>query len=110
METALSSRENDLALNIADVIESQVIEITAKPRNKIIGIISRPPNDKLEEFEECLASLLQKIDLQNKKCFLMGDFNLDLLKTEENKHIKEFTNMIFSSTVLPINFKANKNN
>ena len=99
---SLQFRErHDLALNIEDVIESQVIDITAKPRNIIIGIIYRPPNDKLEEFRECLASLLQKIDLQNKKCVLMGDFNLDLLKTEENQHIKEFTNMMFSSTFYP---------
>ena len=28
----------------------------------------------------------------------MGDYNLDLLKTDGNQHIKEFTNMMFSST------------
>ena len=55
-----------LGLNITNVIESQVIEITAKPRNIIIGIIYRPLNDKLEEFKESFASLLQNIDLQNK--------------------------------------------
>ena len=55
-------RDRDLALNIEDVIEFQVIEITAKPRNIIIGIIYRPPNNKLQEFKKCLARLLQKID------------------------------------------------
>ena len=89
-------------MNIKDVIESQVIEITANARNIIIGIIYSPPNDKLKEFKEYLAGLLQKIDLQHKKCFLMGDFNLDLLRTEENQHIKDFTNMMFSSTFYPL--------
>ena len=74
-------------MNIKGVIESQVIEITAKPRNIIIGIIYRPPNDKLEEFKEYLAGLLQKIDL---------------LRTEENQHIKDFTNIMFSSTFYPL--------
>ena len=62
------------------MIESQVIELTAKPKNILIGIIYRPPNGRLEEFKECLSNLLQTLDLENKKCFLMGDFNLDLLK------------------------------
>lgn len=92
----------DLAVNIEDVIESQFIELTTKPNNIIIGIIYRPPNDKLDEFKECLAEILQKLDLQNKKCFLMGDFNLDLLKIDGNHHIKDFTNMMFSSTFYPL--------
>ena len=29
-------------------------------------------NNKLK-FKECLAELLQKLDMQNKKCVLMGD-------------------------------------
>ena len=32
----------------------------------------------------------------------MGDFNLDLLKIEDNQHIKEFTNMMFSSAFYPL--------
>ena len=92
----------DLAVNSEDVIGSQVIELTTEPKNVIIGIIYRPPNDKLNEFKECLAELLQKLDLQNKKCFLMGDYNLDLLKTDGNQHIKDFTNMMFSSTFYPL--------
>ena len=32
----------------------------------------------------------------------MGHFNLDLLRTEENQHIKDFTNMMFSSTFYPL--------
>ena len=52
--------QHDLALSITDVIESQVIEITAKPRNIIIGIIYKPPNDMVEEFKESFASLLAK--------------------------------------------------
>ena len=32
----------------------------------------------------------------------MGDYNLDLLKTDGNQHIKDFTNMMFSSTFYPL--------
>ena len=32
----------------------------------------------------------------------MGDYNLDLLKMDGNQHIKDFTNMMFSSTFYPL--------
>ena len=32
----------------------------------------------------------------------MGDFNLDLLRMQENQHINDFTNMMFSPTFYPL--------
>ena len=64
---------DDLTINIDDLTESQLVEIAAKPINNIFGIIYRPMNNKLVKFKECLAELLQKLDMQNKKCVLMGD-------------------------------------
>ena len=32
----------------------------------------------------------------------MGDFNLDLLKIDENQHIKDFTNIMFSTAFYPL--------
>ena len=49
-----------------------------------MGVIYRPPNDKLEQFKQTLSEILQKIDLQKRKCYIMGDFNVDLLKVEES--------------------------
>lgn len=62
----------DLAVNNDDIIESQFIELTTQSKNVLVGIVYRPPNSKLDQFNECLAELLQKLDLQNKKCYLMG--------------------------------------
>ena len=93
---------DDLAVNIDDIIESQFIELTTKPKNTLVGIIYRPPNSKIDQFIECLTEMLQKLDLQNKKCYLMGDFNLDLLKIDENQYTKDFINQMFSSTFYPL--------
>ena len=93
---------DDLAVNIDDIIESQFIELTTKPKNTLVGIIYRPPNSKVDLFIECLTEMLQKLDLQNKKCYLMGDFNLDLLKIDENQYTKDFINQMFSSTFYPL--------
>ena len=56
---------DDLAVNFDDIIESQFIELTTKPKNSLAGIIYRPPNSKLDLFIECLTEMLQKLDLQN---------------------------------------------
>ena len=93
---------DDLAVNIDDIIESQFIELTTKPKNTLVGIIYRPPNSKIDQFIECLTEMLQKLDLQNKKCYLMRDFNLDLLKIDENQYTKDFINQMFSSTFYPL--------
>ena len=92
----------DLAVNLDDVIETQFIELITKPKNTLVGIIYRPPNSKLEQFKECLAEILQKVDRQNKKCYLIGDFNLDLFKANENQFINGFINQMFSSTFYPL--------
>ena len=55
-----------------DVIESQFIEL-ARPDNILVGVIYRHPNDNLDPSKESLLQLLQKLDSQQKKCFLMGD-------------------------------------
>ncbi len=50
--------------------------------NIIIAVIYRPPSNKIEIFENAMNDLLNKIDRENKICYLMGDFNIDLLQSE----------------------------
>ena len=92
---------HDLSINIDDVIESQFIEL-ARPDNILVGVIYRPPNNNLDQFKESLLQLLQKLDSQKKKCFLMGDINSDLLKVEENRHSNDIINYMFSSSFYPL--------
>ena len=93
---------NDLNINIEDVMESQFIELKAKPTSVIVGVIYRPPNNKFAAFKDSLNELLEKLDSQKKKCILMGDFNFDLLKSEENPHVNDFLNQMFSSCFYPL--------
>ena len=60
-----------------------------------IGVIYRPPNEPYEHFEEKLTDILQLINRENKKCYLIGDFNIDLFKV--NDYVNNFTNLMFSS-------------
>ena len=96
------TERNDLSTNIENIIEAQFIEINSQPNNIIIGVIYRPPNGKYKQFEEKLSDILQLINQENKTCFLMGDFNIDLLKFNMNEYTNNFINQMFSSSFYPI--------
>jgi hypothetical protein len=61
------------------VIESTFIEIIASTgKNIIVGVIY----NKYNTFEIEMNGNLNNIDKENKICYLIGDFNIDLLKSE----------------------------
>jgi exonuclease III len=74
---------DDLTKNIENIIETKLTEITNNNgKNFIIGVIYRPPNSNFETFKNTLNTILEKIDKENKICYLMGDFNINLFKSE----------------------------
>ncbi len=67
----------DLNLNYENTIESVFIElIIPSGKNIIIGVVYRPPNNKIDEFENKINEILGKMDKENKVCYLMVDFNI----------------------------------
>ena len=71
-------------------------------KNIIVGTIYRPPNKKVEVFENAMNVLLHKIDKENKICYLMGDFNIDLLKSESCDYANRFIEQLFTSSFVPL--------
>ena len=65
-------------------LESVFTEICNKnEKNIIIGCIYKHPSMDLHEFnEDYLDPLMEKILSEDKEVFLMGDFNIDLLKVD----------------------------
>ena len=93
---------NDLTKNLEDIIETKFIEITNdNGRNIIIGIIYRPPNNNFDQFQNTFNTILEKIDRENKLCYL-GDFNVDLFKSESCDYASEFIEHLFTSSFLPL--------
>ena len=70
----------------------QFIEITNPSKSSIIvGYIYRHPKIDLFEFTHYyLDTLLEKLAKEQKTVFLVGDFNVDLLKYEQHKTTNEF--------------------
>ena len=68
-----------------DTIQSLFVEIQVpNGKNIIVGTIYRPPNQNLEAFFDKFNSIMSIISKDNKRCYLMGDFNLDLLQYEKH--------------------------
>jgi hypothetical protein len=51
-------------------------------KNIIIGVAYRPPNGNFQSFEKTRNEILENINRENKLCYLMRDFNIDLFKLE----------------------------
>ena len=75
---------NDLNLYKTNNLESTFFEITNPNKsNIIVGCIYRHPKMDLFEFiHYYLNPLLEKLAKEQKTVFLLGDFNVDLLKYE----------------------------
>ena len=99
------NRRNDLSFNSKGNFESTFIElIFENKRNMIVGCIYRHPSSTItiKQFtEECIEPLLDKISSEKKMCTLVGDFNIDLLKSNSNNDINSFYNSMTSHFFTP---------
>lgn len=90
----------DLSTFIPHVYESLFIEINIQSSKPIIiGIIYRPnslPRANLDKFTESLEITTDKITLEHKKCIMMGDFNVDLLKYETHQKTRLLVDNMYS--------------
>ena len=70
--------------------------------NIIVGCIYRHATMDLNEFN-CyyLNPLLEKLAKEQKTVFLLGDFNVDLLKYVKHKATNEFIDSVFQFLFLP---------
>jgi hypothetical protein len=69
----------------------------------ISKVIYRPPNNKIESFNEnAINNILSKIGKENKICYLMGDFNTDVLISETCDYTNRFIEQLFTSSFFPL--------
>ena len=61
----------------------------------------RYPNSDIETFTEYLQGILSTSSILNKRVFILGDFNIDLLNYNSNNQIANYVNFLFSKQFLP---------
>ena len=81
--------------------EDLFIEIlNDKDKNIIVGTIYRPPGNCIDMFSDNFDEELNKILRENKKIYLMGDFNIDLSNSTHN-NVSKFINVLRSNGFYP---------
>ena len=83
----------DLNINTTDC-DSIFIEITDK--NTVVGLIYKPDYVDYKDFVSELETALDTITKEKKRGFIMGDFNIDLLKYDHNHQVNTFVNLMYS--------------
>lgn len=62
--------------------------------NLIVGVIYRLPKQSLQEFiNDFDLLLITRISKVNKKCYIMADWNVDLMKHQSHDKTGEFLDM-----------------
>ena len=101
---------DDVKISV-DGVESLFIEVTDANKNySIAGVIYRKPSSNVHDFVESLETVLNIINKKSKTCFLMGDFNIDLMQSNQNNVIKNYVDMIFSMSFFPMITKPTRIN
>ena len=96
-------KDIDSLMYKSNELESVFIEIiNPNKKNILCGCIYRHPSMDLSEFnEKYLGPLMEKITNENKTIFLLGDFNIDLMKSETEMNTQNFFDMITSNLMVP---------
>ena len=101
---ANSCRRSDLEsiMNFPKLLESTFAEINQSNRpNVVVGTIYRHHALSPHEFSHnFLLPLLEKINRQGKLLVLLGDFNLNLINSNDN-NISEFIDILENYLLLP---------
>ena len=93
----------DIYADEDEVFESLFIEIIhPHERNVIVGLIYCPLNQNVNDFVTRMNDVLEKISWDNKTCYLMGDFNLNLLNNENHNTTGEFLDGLYSHLFFPL--------
>ena len=84
-------------------LETVFLEIiNTNKKNDILGCVYRHPSMDINSFnEKYLNDTMAKLTEERKICYLAGDFNIDLLKSDTDEHTKDFFDTLTSNLFVP---------
>ena len=100
---AKARKDLDSSCYLDSKLESVFVEIERpKETNMIVGTIYRHPCMSISQFNsEYLTPLLHKVSSEKKQVLLLGDFNIDLLKCNDDHQVMSFLDILGSHLVAP---------
>ena len=92
-------RRTDLEASICGT-EVLCIEVHHKKMNHLNFVMYRLPGEPVKEFLNSVESSLNKVQTEKKKCFILGDFNIDLLNPSTPS--KNLLDTLYSYSFCPL--------
>ncbi|CAB4007969.1 Hypothetical predicted protein, partial [Paramuricea clavata] len=72
-------------------------------KNIVVGVVYRSPNQNLSLFLDKFNEILSTISKNNKHCYIMGDYNIDMYCLNVHSATNEFVENLFFQYVLAFN-------
>ena len=92
--------------HLDDYMECVTIEVENKSFNMdkdmIVSVIYRPPNTETGVFVETINAFIEKIKPENKYCYLMGDYNINILNFATHSATADFVDSMYSYGFFPL--------
>ena len=96
-------QREDFCFSDVDITESLLIEVLRPGvKNIIVGIVYRPPDQSVDEFLTKINESLGKISRKNKICFLLGDFNINLMNYQHHHSTGQILDEMYSKMLLSL--------
>ena len=92
----------DLSASDADFENFFIELINPNGKNMIVCTTYRQPNGNLKNFMEEVTLCFTILAKENKKVTIVGDFNVDCLKFDDDKNVEDFYNHYFNFGLIPI--------
>ena len=67
-----------------------------------VGLLYRHPSQSLVSFYEQLTQIMTKVTREKKKCYFMGDFNINIPMDEHNDNTCTLLDIMYSMPFIPL--------
>ena len=71
-------------------------DVFKSSNNIIIGVAYRPPYTDLDAFNDHMSNIISILKTERKSCYLLGDFNLNLLNADTHNDTQGFIDLMYS--------------
>ena len=67
----------------------------------VIGVIYRPPDTDINSFVVIITDILSVIKAERKICYILGDFNINLINVSNHIPTVEYLEVMYSHAFIP---------
>ena len=85
---------------VEDHVECVFVKMMYKGNVIIVGTVYRPPNSNIVDFNDTMSNIVEKIG--HHSCYIMGDYNLDLLKHDKHPLTENFLDVMYAHSFIPV--------